>query len=380
MRKLFSTALTLALTFVVAEEAARWVVNSGGTFFARHASLDVPSGLPQAAAYDGLADQVGMAPPEGRATNDPYDDFETVALPGATTIEVDGEVAAAVKVNLAQLPIRSIVVKEMALRDGKAVFVGAYRYDGYALDEILDRVVLQKKNQKEFRPTIDAYVEVSNGKGDSALISWCELYLPVHRHEILIAMRATRIVPSESKTQWPLPAETRLVVPSDLLSERNIASPTHLSVRSLDDPFKPDKTGNPAFSPEIAIVKDGQAVAHVKTITSTHEYPTVFYGRGQGNHGVYSMNGALLRQVLQPYVPVTRESLRRGMLTIAGKDAFRAAYTVSEVMNRSDQSEVLLVDNGDGDTGRFRLFPSGDFFSSDRAVHTLVEIRYAILK
>jgi hypothetical protein len=316
----------------------------------------------------------------GRSTNDFYDDAETVALPGTTTIEVDGEVGNPGKVDLARLPLRSVSVKETILKDGNPSFVGAYRYDGYALDEVLDQIVLQKKNQKEFRPIIDAYVEVSNSRGDSVVISWLEIYNPVHRHEILIATRAMHIVPAETNAQWPLPTETRLIVASDLVTERNISNPARITVRSLDDPFKADKTGGPS-SPEFIITAGGQTAAHVTTMDApTQEYPTVFYGRGQGIHSVGPMKGVLLREVLRPYVPITRESLRRGMLTVAGKDGFRGAYTVAEVMNRSDQSEVLLVDTGDGSGGRFRVFPSGDFFSSDRAVHTLAEIRYAVLK
>jgi hypothetical protein len=282
---------------------------------------------------------------------------------------------------MSPLPIRSVIVKETVLKDGARTFVGAYRYDGYALDEVLNQIVLQKKNQKEFRPIIDAYVEVSNAKGESVLISWGELYYPLHRHEILIATRVMRIVPSESKDMWPLPTETRLIVPSDLITERNIANPTRITVRSLDDPFTVDKTGSPSSSPEFTIAKDSQTVAHVTTLgPSTQEYPTVFYGRGRGFHGVTPFKGTLLRTVLQPHVPVTRESLRRGMLTIAGKDGYRAAFTVAEVMNRGDQSEMLLIDDGKAaDGGRFRLFASGDFFS-DRAVNTLAQIRYAVLK
>jgi len=320
--------------------------------------------------------------PPGRATNDLYDDAETVALPGTTTIEVDGEIANPGKIDMAMapLPIRSVIVKETVLKDGAKTFVGAYRYDGYALDEVLDRVVLQKKNQKEFRPITDAYVEVSNAQGDSVLLSWGELYYPLHRHEILIATRVMRIVPSESKDQWPLPTETRLIVPSDLITERNIANPTRITVRSLDDPFKVDKTGSPSSSPQFTVTTEGRTPAPVATLgASTQEYPTVFYGRGRGLHAVTSFKGAPLKTVLEPYVPITQESLRRGMLTIAGKDGYRAAFTVAEVMNRCDQSEVMVTDSGTADGGRFRVFASGDFFS-DRAVSTLAEIRYAVLK
>jgi hypothetical protein len=315
------------------------------------------------------------APPPARTTNDFYSGAETVTLPGTTTIEVDGEIANPGGIDLTRLPLRSMIVKETIFKDGGNAFVGAYRYDGYALDEVLNRVVLQKKNEKEFRRIIDAYVEVSNDRGDSVVLSWGEIYYPIHRHEILIATRVMHIVPSKSKDLWPLPTETRLIVPSDLITERNIANPTRITVRSLDDPYKVAGAGARLFSPDFAIARHGRTVARATaTGAATQEYPTVFYGRGRGIHGVTTFKGVTLKAVLQPHVPVTRESLRRGLLTAEGHDGYRAAYTAAEVMNRCDQSEVLVIDDGQADGGRFRLFASNDYFS-DRAVKALSEIR-----
>ncbi len=332
------------------------------------------------AATPAVPDTQAAAPPSGRTTNDFYDGAETVVLPGTTTIEVDGEIANPGRLDLTTLPLRSVIVKETILKDGGNAFVGAYRYDGYALDDVLNRIVLQKKNEREFRRIIDAYVEVSNDKSESAVLSWGEIYYPVHRHEILIATRVMHIVPTKSRDRWPLPTETRLIVPTDLITERNIANPARVTVRSLDDPFVAGTAGSRLFSPEFAIAEDGQTVARVTTTgASTQEYPTVFYGRGRGIHGVTTFKGVPLKAVLQPVVPVTRESLRRGLLTVAGKDGYRAAFTAAEVMNRCDQSEVLLIDDGEADGGRFRLFASNDYFS-DRAVKLLSEIRYVVRK
>jgi hypothetical protein len=45
-------------------------------------------------------------------------------------------------------------------------------------------------------------------------------------------------------------------------------------------------------------------------------------------------------------------------------------------MNRNDQAEILLVPcENEKDGGKFRIFPSCDFFS-DRAVKALSEIRF----
>ena len=308
--------------------------------------------------------------------NDFYDGADTVALPGTTLIAVDGEIANPGDIDITRCPLRSMIVKETVFKDGRHAFVGAYRYDGFALDEVLNSVVVQKKNAQEFPRIIDAYVEVSNDRGESVVLSWGELYYPVHRHEILIATRVMRIVPSKAKDLWPLPTATRLIVPSDLVTERNIPNPTRITVRSLDDPFKAATAGARIFSPDFTIATSGHVAGRVTTAGSpTQGYPTVFYGRGRGIHGVMEFQGVPLKSVLGPHVPVTRQSLQRGLVTAEGADGYRAAYTAAEIVNRCDQSEVLVIDDGPVDGGRFRLFASNDYFS-DRAVKALSEVRY----
>lgn len=77
-------------------------------------------------------------------TNNFYDnaDSYTLVIPEIT---IDGEVTNPGKVDLSTLPIRSVFVKETLLDSiGGDRFVGAYRYDGYSLFDILDRTILKK--------------------------------------------------------------------------------------------------------------------------------------------------------------------------------------------------------------------------------------------
>ena len=83
------------------------------------------------------------------------------------------------------------------MNDGKVGFTGAYRYDGYSVYDILDRVVLKKKNEAEFPPIIDLYVEITNDRGETAVFSWGEIYYPVNMHRLLIAT-------STYFTKWPI--------------------------------------------------------------------------------------------------------------------------------------------------------------------------------
>lgn len=103
-------------------------------------------------------------------------------------------------------------------------------------------------------------------------------------------------------------------------------------------------------------------------------YQTVFYGRGMGIHGTTPFTGVMLQDVLNGYYQKVPEALCKGIVVIAGLDGYRTAFTLSEIVNRNDQQEVLLVDkdNYEG-AGRFSLFPAGDFFS-DRAIKAVMEI------
>lgn len=311
-------------------------------------------------------------------TNDFYDNEKTHSLP-VKTIKVEGEIANPGEVDFSNLPLRSVIVRETVLDGDTNRFVGAYRYDGYSLYDILNRRKLQKANQEEFPPIIDLYVEVSNENGEKALISWGELFYPIHRHEIIIATQVMQIVPSKSKDYWPLPKEGKLIVASDLFTERNISNPTSITVKSLKHKYEINRDLAPLYAPELHIkLQDTE----VETLTALPgniqivEYPSVFYGRGRGIHGVTVFRGILLKDLMGKYVEINKENIQTGMFTIAGIDGYRGAFTFSELFNRNDQSEILLMtDKTSHRKGKFSLYVSADFFS-DRAIKAMSEIRF----
>jgi hypothetical protein len=313
------------------------------------------------------------------ATNDFYDDAETFSLKGSMTIQVDGEIGNPRQIDITKLQERSLVIKE-TLADGDSNrFIGAYRYDGYSLYDILNNIILKKKNEAEFPPIIDIYVKVENDRGESVLLSWGEIYYPVHRHEIIIATKVARIVPSKTRDLWPLPGETKLIVSSDLLTERNISNPVKITIYSASASNPINRNLDPLYSPGIKIYNGDNLLKEMATSPASSqksEYETIFYGRGRGIHSTTPFKGCLLKDILQPYYSTDRKSLREGLFLVAAIDGYRCVYTFSEIFNRNDQAEVLLVEaqkNQDG--GVFRLFPAADFFS-DRAIKAVSEIRF----
>lgn len=313
-------------------------------------------------------------------TNNFYDNEPVQGLP-MVALAIDGEIANPGAVDFSKLPLRSVIVKEALLNaDGTNKFIGAYRYDGYSLFDILNEVKIQKKNADVFPPIIDLYVEVSNDAGEKVVFSWGELFYPNNLHRIIIANSVMRIVPSKTKDLWPLPTASKLVVGNDLLTERNISNPTKITVRSLDASYTINKDLKPLFCDKVKLFditgKEGE-LSISKGMPSV-TFNTIFYGRGRGIHSTTPFTGYYLKDVLVSCCPMSKENIQRGMLTIAGLDGYRMSVTYSELFNRNDQQDFLLIDDPENmEGGRFRLFPACDFFS-DRAIKAMAEIRFAV--
>ncbi|HPG32423.1 MAG: hypothetical protein H6541_13610 [Lentimicrobiaceae bacterium] len=303
-------------------------------------------------------------------TNDFYDDAPQFDLK-MQELFVAGEVANPGKVDFSKLSLRQMVVKETALEGENGRFEGAYQYEGYSLYDILDNIVLKKNNESEFPPIIDLYVEVENAAGEKVVLSWGEIYYPIHRHEIMIASKVRRIVPSKTKDLWPLPADSKLVVASDLYTERNISAPVRITVKSSTLKYTIDRNIPDMYAGELKFT-DGDKL--LKTLTDGAltgdiiSYGSVFYGRGMGIHGTTPFNGVMLKNFTGEWYKMDQQKLRTGLFVASAPDGYRAVFTFSEIFNRNDQAEVLIVPmRGVKSQGAYLLYPAADFFS-DRSI------------
>jgi hypothetical protein len=312
-------------------------------------------------------------------TNNFYDNVETFSLP-LTDLYIGGEISNPGIVDLNELTKRSVIIKEALLDEaGGNKFTGAFRYDGYSILDILDKVRIRKSNAEEFQPVIDLYVEVENASGEKVVFSWGEIYYPINLHKIILASGVARIVPSKTKDLWVLPQTGKLVCGNDLVTERNIKSPTKITVRSYPRSFKTVKGMSPMYSEEFSVFIDNKESANFTQFDSglnVNTYNTIFYGRGRGIHSTTPFKGVFLKSMIEKYFPSTKENLMTGLFCFVGKDGYRMTVSFSELFNRNDQQEFLLVTSAPGeDGGLFRLFPGCDFFS-DRAIKSLSEVHF----
>jgi hypothetical protein len=137
------------------------------------------------------------------------------------------------------------------------------------------------------------------------------------------------------------------------------------------------------YSSGIHIFSSSGQVGKIETLPeklNNTTFNTIFYGRGKGIHSTTPFNGVLLKDMLQKYYPINRENLKSGIICIVGKDGYRCAVSYSELFNRNDQQEFMVIKTGNNeDGGLFRIFAASDFFS-DRAIKSVSEIHLDIIK
>lgn len=311
--------------------------------------------------------------------NDFYGDSEVYRLPGPAHMKVKGDVGENITLDLKRVPKRSVLVKEAGIEGQTNKFQGAYLYTGHSLYDLLNSVRIKKPNQDMFSQVIDLYVIIGNASGDRAVFSWGEIYYPSNRHTIMIATEVARIIPTKTGELWPLPGSTRIVCGHDLLNERFIEKPEFLTVTTEDPGTPVIKDKQPLFSPIFSLSSKGKSLAKIESFSKDiprYKYETVFYGRGRGIHSTTPFEGVLLKDILAKHISPDTVKIKNGYFLVTGDDGYRAVFTYSEIMNRCDQSEVMVMDLGrDEQGGRFRLFSSADFFS-DRAIKAVKSIDY----
>lgn len=289
------------------------------------------------------------------------------------SVFVGGEVENPGPVELAKLPVREVAVKELAFEDGKPAFRGAYFFSGYALYDILKAKPVKKTNA-DFSPETDLYVVVENEKGDKAVFSWGEIYYARDNFKALIYRSARSVTAPKKGKDWPLPAEPRLVCASDMYNARFITEPSKITVKSAAGAF-PGKKHAETFTPEFKVVYGGNSttVADGSFFGMKRKYLDTGYGHGTGFKGVKDTEGYLLKDVLLKAGAKPQES-GASLVVVSAKDAYRASFSLAEIINRNDNADALVVDKGpDDEDGRFALFSPADFFV-DRNVRSVDRI------
>jgi len=295
---------------------------------------------------------------------------------------ISGEVEKEGAVSLNEFYKREVVIKESVFdMDSGIVFIGAYRYIGYSLFDLLHPFNQNKKNKEAFKPAIDLYVIIENELGESVSFSWSEIFHTNLPHQILIATEMAPIVPYRKEVDYRVSNNWKIVAANDLFSYRYLDNPSKITIHSFDKKnYEIHRRMKPLHSPNVNIVFESGRQFSLEPDTNTASYTryySSFYGMGMGFHSAPYFQGPMLTSVLRDSIDFFDENwIKNGLVCCAGIDGYRAIYSYSELFNRTDQvSPILAVAFDIMDGGYYRIFHPSEFYA-DRSVKSLKEMYF----
>lgn len=299
-------------------------------------------------------------------------------------ISVEGEVEQPGIIDLTKFYQREVFLKETLLTEyNDREFIGAFRYRGYSLFDLLHPFKLNKKNAEVFRPAIDLYVIIENNRGESVTFSWSEIFHTNNPHQILIASEVAQIKPYRKEVDYETGENWKIVAATDLYANRTLENPSKITVKSFDKKeFPINRELNPVFSEGVNLVMDNKTFMEIPPITDKTKiirYHSTFYGMGMGFHDTRYFDGISLTALLQEKMNLfDREWIKNGLVCFASVDGYRAVFSYSELFNRQDQtSPMLCIPENPENGGYYRIFLPSDFFA-DRSVKAVKEMYFFI--
>ena len=293
-------------------------------------------------------------------------------------ILITGETEGDQLVSLDKMPWHSVTIREVVIDGDSAKFLGTFRYDGVALSDILSSVKIDKDSKEDFYPPVDLYVEVWNDAGEFATFSWGEIIYSNDVYNIIIAKAATRVIPSKTGEKWEIPQSGKVVVGTDLFAERGISNPTKIVVKSLKGDFKVNRDPVKFYSEVLEIIREDKTIETFPAIPDNLpklDRRTIYYGHGMGYKGVRTFRGVRIDGLLKNLFPSEKGDLRTGLVCVEAVDGYRASFSLSELINRVDGAEPLLMFGDSGEKGResFSIYADNDLFA-DRSIKGINKI------
>lgn len=300
--------------------------------------------------------------------NSPWDNFPYTNLKGEMPY-VTGEIMNPDVVGGSEYALRQVWVKEYApaAEGEEPAFQGAFMYEGYALADLLSNFVPKKKNKAEFGLNTDVFVVVENRKGESAVFSWGELFFSKRGKDIILATRVHPVFPTNSDDRWEVPEEMKIVASGDFKTVRNIENPSRIIIRSFPREFPGVRGTRPLYAESLSLHLDEENLVEIEKIPIKKplemKYNMVFFGMHMGYRDVKDFQGYSFAEVLRSYRSFDMQDLKTGLIAIGAKDGYRVTFSLSEILNRTDLEEVMIMDLGKHEDGRFVVHPSADFFA-----------------
>lgn len=308
-----------------------------------------------------------------------FDDSEVKEF-SLLRIIVEGEVENSGTVDLQLLPLNSFPFKTVVYGKDKNKFIGSYFVSGYSLFDIINQKKIKKASEAEFKPAVDLYVVVENDKGEKVVFSWGELFYSKNNFRAVIAKSIRGINPSKMKMKWALPESTILICGDDAFNFRFLSNPTKITIKSFAGNYSKERVKE-IFTSEFSFVNNETKVI-VKDIADIEKrkFRGLGYGHGMGWKGTEEVEGFVFKEIIKKYLTVDEKQIASAILCISAKDGYRVTFSLSEIINRNDMNDFLLIEkSGSLEEGKYNLFATPDFFV-DRNVRSVEKIEIMNVK
>ncbi|KAF0152247.1 MAG: Molybdopterin oxidoreductase/precorrin-4 methylase [Ignavibacteria bacterium] len=320
-----------------------------------------------------------LAQNKGENTPSFFDDSELKEY-SIQNILVEGEVENPSSVDLQLLYLNSFPTKIVVYGKDKNKFTGSYFVSGYSLFDIINQKKIKKANEAEFKPAVDLYVVVESDKGEKVVFSWGELFYSKNNYRAIIAKSVRSINPSKMKMKWTLPESTMLICGDDAFNFRSISNPTKITVKSFAGNYSKERVKE-IYTPEFTFVNNDVNVT-AKDISGIErrKFRGLGYGHGMGWKGTEEVEGFVFKDVINKYLTIDEKQIASTILCISAKDGYRVTYSLSEIVNRNDMNDFLLIEkNSSLEEGKYNLVATPDFFV-DRNVRSVEKIEILNVK
>jgi hypothetical protein len=262
---------------------------------------------------------------------------------------------------------------------------GAFRYCGPSMRTLLEFAKI-KKNDTDFNKPVDLAVIVKDIHGNSAILSWGEIFYR-NPSEIIVAYEATPVIPHHGRSSIPekyrpylkqldrrvgLP---KLVVSHDFYSDRSLENISEITVVDLHTPVNTKKQ-EVLFSPSFMITGDVHTPLDMQKLPETNRLEFTFkeVGDGQGYHGMRHFSGVSLVSLLK------KAGIRHDhnvAVVVSAPDGYRTLLSYGELFLSPAGGNIIVGDliNDKRVTKRGSFFLiTPDDLSADRHVKAVDKI------
>ena len=251
------------------------------------------------------------------------------------------------------------------------------------------QVIAIEKDSSDFPKPVDLAIVIGNAKGESAVLSWGEIFYR-NPSEVIVAVEAAPVMPHSScgKCHTPEVYESRyaelrrevgfpkLVVSGDFYNDRSLEGVTRIEVVDLRPPI-PRAKKEPLYSAACEITGEvARPISHHDLSAFARSEAIVkVVGDGKGYHGIKKFSGVSLAALLG------EAGMKGGMnavVLVSAPDGYRSLFSMGELFFSPLGRNVLIADMCEGEPleedGRFCLVVPHDL-AVDRWVKAVDKIQ-----